>query len=93
MASMDLNGSRPEALCRQGKVSKSPSTIMKRANSLLSFYIDEFLPLKEPAAWAYLQRLMQTNAAPTTASSCLDALRFSQYVLQIHGASTCIESR
>ena len=79
---------------------KSPSTVSKRVNALLAFYrwhsislSEDFLPLKERAAWAYMQDLMAGNAAPTKAASFMSALRFAHHILQIHGAKDCIDSR
>ena len=79
---------------------KSPATIAKRANALLHFYRwlslsleEDFFPLKEGSAWLYLQELMKSGAAPTKAASFMSGLRFADYVLQVHGAKECIDSR
>ena len=79
---------------------KSPATIAKRANALLHFYRwhslsleEDFLPLKEGSAWLYLQELLESGAAPTKDLSFMSGLRFAHYVLQIHGAKQCIDSR
>ena len=36
---------------------------------------------------------MKSGAAPTKASSFMSGLRFAHFVLQIHGAKQCIDSR
>ena len=79
---------------------RSPTTTIKRINSLLSFYRwhsinseDEFAPFQEASAWAYVRSLCDTNAAPTKASSFVQALRYAQHVLQVKGAADCTASR
>ena len=79
---------------------KSPATIAKRANALLHFYRwhslsleEDIFPLKEGSAWLYLQELMKSGAAPTQAASFMSGLRFAHYVLRVHGAKECIDSR
>ena len=90
----------PDLILKAIMGTKSPATIAKRANAILHFYrwhslsLEEyFLPLKEGSAWLYLQELLRSGAAPTKASSFMSGLRFAHYVLQIHGAKQCIDSR
>ena len=90
----------PDLILKAVMGTKSPATIAKRANALLHFYRwhalsleEDFLPLKEGNAWLYLQELLKSGAAPTKASSFMSGLRFAHFVLQIHGAKQCIESR
>ena len=78
----------------------SPGTVIKRVNSLLHFYrwacvedVGDFLPFKEEIVWAYVRHLHTSNAAPTKATSFVQALRFSHYVLGVDGANQCITSR
>lgn len=80
---------------------RSPSTVVKRVNSLLHFYRwhmvtfedRDVFPLYEPSVWEYIRHLHFTQAAPTKATSFIQALRFSAFVLQIEGADECIKSR
>lgn len=79
---------------------RSPGTVIKRVNSLLHFYrwacvedVGDFLPFKEEIIWAYVRHLHTSNAAPTKATSFVQALRFSHYVLGVDGANLCITSR
>ena len=79
---------------------RSPGTVIKRVNALLHFYRWfwtqfelEFLPMCENVAWEYIQHLRTSNAAPTKATSFVQALRFGHYILQIDGAEGCINSR
>ena len=55
---------------------KSPSTVIKRANALLAFYrwhATEFagpcIPFQEKEIWAYIKHLLSSGAAPTRATS------------------------
>ena len=52
-----------------------------------------FLPLQEQHVWGYLRHLQDSGAAPTKATSFLQAVRFCHYVLQLKGADTCMTSR
>ena len=79
---------------------RRPGTVIKRVNSLLHFYrwacvedVGDFLPFKEEIIWAYVRHLHTSNAAPTKATSFVQALRFSHYVLGVDGANLCITSR
>ena len=90
----------PDLILKAIMGTKSPATIAKRANAILQFYRwhalsleEDFLPLREGSAWLYLQELLRDGAAPTKASSFMSGLRFAHYVLQIHGAKQCIDSR
>ena len=80
---------------------RSPKTLIKRANSLLSFtrWFDVELPgldastlMCEQTGWKYLQHLQSSNAAPTKASSFLSAVRFAVFILEI-GALKAFVSR
>ena len=91
----------PDLILKAIMGTKSPATIATRANALLHFYRwhsfsleEDFFPLKEGSAWLYLQELLKSGAAaPTKAASFMSGLRFANYVLQIHGAKGCIDSR
>ena len=79
---------------------KSPSTVIKRANALLAFYrwhatmFDEHcIPFQEKAVWTYIKHLLSTGAAPTRAMSFIQALRFARFILQVDGAQECLDSR
>ena len=79
---------------------KSPSTVIKRANALLAFYrwhatvfAEHGVPFQEKAVWTYIKHLLSTGAAPTRATSFIQALRFARFVLQVDGAQECLDSR
>ena len=66
---------------------RSPSTASSRANvfrKLLEWifvnYPDEQYPLDEKLIWNYLCHLNSSQAAPTTASSVMSALRYAQHI-------------
>ena len=79
---------------------KSPNTVVKRANSLLSFlrwvakqperYEN---PFKEELVWEYFSWLQSVEAPATRASSCMSALRFAYHVLGMDSLKSCMESR
>ena len=67
---------------------RSPNTVVKRANALLSFLrwvakagIDEVNPFIEPVVWSYFQHLRSTDAAASKADSCMSAFRFAFFIL------------
>ena len=79
---------------------RSPNTTLKRVNALLAFYRwtvvageETFSPLSEASAWAYVRSLSVSQAAPTRATSFVQALRFAEHVLQVDGAAACVASR
>ena len=79
---------------------RSPNTTLKRVNALLAFYRwmvvnmeENFAPLSQASAWAYVRNLSVTQAAPTRATSFVQALRFAEHVLQVDGAAACVASR
>ena len=79
---------------------RSPSTILKRANSLLSFLrwfarsgCEAVNPFQEEYIWKYLQFLKATDAAPTRAESTLSAFRFAFHVLGFESLSSTMQSR
>ena len=73
---------------------KSPAgTLSRRMYSFQSFnqwcvetYSEYWIPVSELRVWQYVQHLKQTGAAPTKASSLLEALRFAWFLLGVHGA-------
>ena len=79
---------------------KSPSTVIKRANALLAYYrwhatvFDVVcIPFIETQVWHYIKHLLTSGAAPTRAMSFIQALRFARFVLQVDGAQQCLDSR
>ena len=79
---------------------RSPNTVVKRANSLLSFLrwvaksgIDEVNPFVEHVIWGYFQHLRITEAAATKADSSLSAFRFAYYVLGFDSLEDVVCSR
>ena len=67
---------------------RSPNTVVKRANALLSFLrwvakagIYEVNPFVEPVVWSYFQHLRSTDAAASKADSCMSAFRFAFFIL------------
>ncbi|CAK9113933.1 Protein-lysine methyltransferase METTL21B [Durusdinium trenchii] len=79
---------------------KSPHTIIKRVNSVLSFYrwcatqLDEAcFPIDERMVWKYIQFLRMSGAAPTRAQSFVQALRFSYYTFGLDGCLEATQSR
>ena len=79
---------------------RSPNTVVKRANSLLSFLrwvaktgIDEVNPFVEQVIWGYFQHLRNTEAAATKADSSLSAFRFAFYVLGFDSLEHVVCSR
>ena len=79
---------------------RSPYTIVKRANSLLSFLrwcakskITEANPFTEEIVWRYFQDLKELGAPATRASSCMSAFRFALHVLGFESLSEVTKSR
>ena len=72
---------------------KSPGTLLRRLYSLQAYQqwcMDhqnvDWIPVSERTVWDYVQWLQTTGAAPTKASSLLEALRFAWYLLGVQGA-------
>ena len=79
---------------------KSPLTVAKRANSLLSYFrwASKFLPngvgsLSEEAIWSYWKHLHDTDSPATKAASCLSAFRFALHCLETDCLSKVVNSR
>ena len=79
---------------------RSPATLIKRANSLLSFLrwcaktgstVEN--PFVEPVAWAYFQHLRDTNAPATKAESIMSAFRFALHILGFETLTEVVNSR
>ena len=79
---------------------RSPATLIKRANTLLSFLrwfaktgssVEN--PFVEPVAWAYLQHLRDTNAPATKADSTMSAFRFALRILGFEILAEVVNSR
>lgn len=78
---------------------KSAGTLLRRLYSLQAYdqwcvdtVGERWMPVSERHVWNYVQWLQQTNAAPTKASSLLEALRFSWFLLGVEGASEAEKS-
>ena len=78
---------------------RSPGTVFKRINALLHFYRwhvvhsdQDFLPLNEEAAWEYVRYLHLSAAAPTKATSFVQALRFVHFILHVDGAELVFQA-
>ena len=79
---------------------KSPNTLLKRLYAIKSYeeWLQDscgqhWLPMQESDAWAYLRFLRETGAPATKATSFLEAVRFSHYVLRASGALAVLESQ
>ena len=79
---------------------KSPSTSLKRANSVLSYHrwhstrFDTCpIPFVENCCWAYLRHLKEIEAPASRAVSFVQAVRFSHFIFQVAGAASVINSR
>ena len=79
---------------------RSPNTLIKRANSLLSFLRwsagqDESPPnpFIELLVWKYLRSLRDSSASATKASAFVSALRFAQHVLGFNTLRDATSSR
>ena len=79
---------------------KSPATLIKRANALLSFlrWVDKSCQLVENAfeestVWKYLCHLKESQAPATRGATMMSALRFARFVLGFDSLETVISSR
>lgn len=79
---------------------RSPATLMKRANSLLSYlrWFDRagFLdiePFSEECIWRYFQHLRDECAPCTKGSSALSSFRFAFHILGVEGLGPALSSR
>ena len=79
---------------------RSPATLVKRANSLLSFlrWVAKFCsdvvnPFEEETLWKYFQFMREVGAPATRADSTLSALRFAHYVLGFDSLAGAVTSR
>eukprot|EP00435_Cladocopium_sp_Y103_P035961 s405_g9.t1 len=79
---------------------RSSATLVKRANSLLSFLrwfakqgIDDVNPFDEKYIWMYFQFLRETCAPATRADSALSAFRFACHILGFECLSAAVKSR
>ena len=78
---------------------KSPGTLLRRLYSLQAYkewcagaFNADWIPVSERHVWEYVQWLQVTLAAPTKASSLLEALRFAWYLLGVEGADEAEKS-
>ena len=76
---------------------KSPLTILKRANSLLSLLrwadsLGSCTVFSEATVWRFLQHL-QSNEGTSQGSDLLSALRFAEFVLEFGTIAKCISRR
>ena len=91
------NGLIMKAVCG----TKSPNTIMSRANAFLAFMRwhtcnkpdESFLPVQERNVWSYLSMLHESKAPATRGTSLVQSLRFAHYVLGIEGCLEAASSR
>ena len=79
---------------------KSPSTALKRANSVLSYhrwhsttYDNCPIPFVENCCWMYLKHLKEIEAPASRAISFVQAARFCHFIFQVSGADSVINSR
>ena len=79
---------------------RSPATLVKRANSLLTFlrwvahsFDDSIDPFCESVLWQFFTFLKDTNAPATRADSTLSAMRFAHFVLGFDGLASAVTSR
>ena len=79
---------------------KSPATLMKRANALLSFlrWVDKEghhveNAFEESVVWMYLSHLKEISAAPTRGATMMSALRFARFVLGFDSLEAAVASR
>ena len=63
---------------------RTPATVSKRVDALLHYY--RWFPV-------HLRFLQMSGAAPTKATSFIQAVRFGHFVLKIGGAEQCMNSR
>jgi len=79
---------------------KSLATLIKRANSLLSFLrwlakngIQEVNPFTEEMVWKYLQFLRESSAPATKGDSAMSAFRFAYHILGFDSLGPAMTSR
>ena len=79
---------------------KSPATLIKRANSLLSFLRwlakngnHEVNPFTEELVWQYLQFLRESSAPATKGDSAMSAFRFAYHILGFESLGPAMTSR
>eukprot|EP00435_Cladocopium_sp_Y103_P070167 s38_g34.t1 len=79
---------------------RSAATLIKRANSLLSFLrwcakagISVVNPFDESFVWQYFQSLRESGAPPTRADSALSAFRFARHILGFECLDETVKSR
>jgi hypothetical protein len=79
---------------------RAPSTLVKRANSLLSFLrwfdrtgMTDVVPFSETCIWRYLQQLKDEDAPCTKGSSALSAFRFAHHILGFEDLGPALVSR
>ena len=79
---------------------RSPATLIKRANSLLSFlrwvahaHDGTTDPFNEALLWRYFTFLKESGAPATKADSTLSAMRFAHFVLGFEGLAAAVASR
>jgi len=79
---------------------KSPATLIKRANSLLTFLRwlakngnQEVNPFTEELVWQYLQFLRESSAPATKGDSAMSAFRFAYHVLGFESLGPAMTSR
>ena len=79
---------------------KSPATLVKRANALLSFlrWVDKEIrqvdnAFDEATVWRYMCHLKDSQAPATRGASLMSALRFARFVLGFDGLDTVVNSR
>ena len=71
---------------------KSPSTLLKRYYAMKAYadWCDKngtkWLPIVESDVWAYMRWLRTSEAPPTRATSLVEAIRFSWYIVGFAGA-------
>eukprot|EP00435_Cladocopium_sp_Y103_P071432 s702_g37.t1 len=78
---------------------KSPGTLMRRLYAIQAFELwcldhcgSHWMPVTELNAWRYVCFLKDSGAPPTKASSFLEALRFTWYLLGVDGAGEAEQS-
>ena len=79
---------------------RAPTTLVKRANALLSFlrWFDKnnwtgLEPFGEECIWRYLQHLKDTGAPGTKGSAALSAFRFAHHLLGFDSLGPALNSR
>ena len=79
---------------------RSPATLMKRANSLLSFLrwfassgIVNMGPFNEQSVWMFMSFLKESSAPATKGESTMSALRFAHFVLGFDTLGPVLSSR